>query len=52
MGNERKACEALKGRIYKQHLQTTGRLPTTKEHRAIEHKAQRIAENADRKKRR
>lgn len=44
MGNERKACESLKGRIYKQHLQSTGRLPTAKEHRAIEKKANRVAE--------
>jgi hypothetical protein len=52
MGSERKACESLKGRIYKQRLETSGRLPTAKEHRAIERKAQEVAQTCINKERR
>ena len=45
----REATERLLTRMYREHLKVTGRLPSAKEVRAMERKAQRIAEMADNK---
>ncbi len=48
--NERKARESLVGRMYKNHLRTTGALPDAKKSRVFEHEARRSAERVGRKK--
>ncbi len=45
----RKVVERLRARLYKHRLETTGRLPTGKETRALEEKAVKIAEETDKK---
>ena len=48
--NERKAREAVEGRLYKNHLKTTGALPDAKKRKVFEHEARRSAERVGRKK--
>ncbi len=49
---ERESVERLIGRMYRHHLQSTGRLPTEKEKRLMERKARQVAEYTDNKRKR
>lgn len=45
----REATERVTGRLYQHQLKTTGRLPTGKESRVMEKRAQKIAREMDNK---
>ncbi len=49
---ERRSVEKLIGRMYRHHLQSTGRLPTESEKRVMERKARKAAEYTDNRKKR
>ncbi|MBI5492008.1 MAG: hypothetical protein HY893_03650 [Deltaproteobacteria bacterium] len=48
--SERKAVESVIGRMYRDHLIRTGRLPKSRELKEMEKKAKKAAEESDNRK--